>query len=43
MDVVLERRRDSEVSAAAANAPEQVGIIIRTRGDDPAIGENKLD
>jgi hypothetical protein len=34
----LEVRRDAEVPAGAAEAPEKFGILVRTRADDPAVG-----
>jgi hypothetical protein len=36
--VELKRRNDSEVSSAAADAPEQVGVPICRSPDEPAVG-----
>ena len=43
MQPELERRRDAEVSAAAANRPEQVGVLVRRGADDAAVGQHQLD
>jgi hypothetical protein len=37
-----ERRDDAEVAAAAANRPEQVGVLVRARTDALAAGQHEL-
>ena len=37
------RRRHAEVSAAAANGPEQVGLLVLARAQDLAFGGDELD
>ena len=38
----LERRHDAEVPAAATETPVQVGMLIRARGHDVAVGRDHL-
>ena len=38
MELELEPRDDAEVAAAAAQAPEQVGVLRLARVDEPAVG-----
>ena len=35
MEVVFERRRDAEVAAAAANRPEQIGVLVGACANAP--------
>ena len=39
----LERRRDPEVPAGAAHAPEQVRLLGLARAHEPAVGRDELD
>ena len=39
----LERRRDPEVPAGAAQAPEELGLLGLGRADEPAVGRDELD
>ena len=39
----LERRRDPEVPAGAAEAPEQLGLVGLGRADEAAVGGDELD
>ena len=39
----LERRRDPEVPAGAAQAPEELGLLGLGRADEPAVGGDELD
>ena len=43
VELELEPRDDTEVAAAAADRPEQVGMRVRARGDLPAVGRHDLD
>ena len=40
---VLERRGDAEVAAAAAEAPEQVRMLVGAHGQDAPVGRHELD
>ena len=42
MQAELELRHHSEVAAAAANGPEEIGVLVRTGPQDPAIGNDDL-
>jgi hypothetical protein len=42
MEAHLERGRDAEVAAAAAQRPEEVGVLVGARGDDRAVGRDDL-
>ena len=42
MQAKLELRHDAEVAATAADAPEEVGVLILARGDHAAVGEHHL-
>ena len=37
-----ERRHDAEVAAAAADRPEEVGVLLRARRDEPAVREHHV-
>ncbi len=39
----LERGHDAEVAAAAANGPEQVGLVLAVGADEPPVGGDELD
>ena len=43
MQPELERGRDPEVRARAAQAPEEVGVLVLARPDEPAVGGDELD
>ena len=43
VEVEFERRRDPEVPAGAADAPEQLGLLGLARADEPAVGGDELD
>ena len=43
MEPELERRRDPEVPAGAAEAPEELGLVGLGRAHEPAIGGDDLD
>ncbi len=43
IEAELEARHDAEVAAAAADGPEQVGVLLLARGDDAAVGRDDLD
>ncbi len=43
MEVVLEGRHDAEVAAAAANRPEEVGVLVRAGTQDITVGGDDLD
>ena len=43
LEAELERRRDPEVPAGAAEAPEEIGLLGRGRPDEPTIGGDELD
>ena len=43
VELELEPRDDTEVAAAAADRPEQVGMRVRAGGDLPAVGRDDLD
>ena len=38
----LERRRDAEIPAAAADRPEEIGMLVGIRARDGAVGEHHL-
>ncbi len=38
----LEFGDDAEVAAAALESPEQLGVLVRTGGDQPAVGRDQL-
>ena len=43
VELELERGDDAEVAAAAAQRPEQLGIVVRVRADQLAVGGHQLD
>ena len=43
IEAELEAGHDAEVAAAAADGPEQVGVLLLARGDEPALGGDDLD
>ncbi len=43
VELELEPRDDTEVAAAAADRPEEIGMRVRARGDLPAVGRHDLD
>ena len=43
MEVELQRRDHAETAAAAAEGPEQVGVLVATGGADHAVGGDDLD
>ena len=43
MKAVLERGDDAEVPAAAADTPEEVGVLIRARGEELAVRRHQVD
>ena len=43
VQAVLERDDDAEIARAAAQAPEEVGVLGRRRGDEPAVGGDQID
>ncbi len=40
---VLERDRDAEVAGAAAESPEELGVLVLGRGDEPPVGRDQVD
>ena len=42
VELVLERRDDAEVAAAAAKAPEQIGVLALARVDEAAVGRHHV-
>jgi hypothetical protein len=42
VEVVLERRGNAEVAAAAANGPEEVGVLIGACAEDPPVRHNQI-
>ena len=43
MELELEARRDAEVRARAAQAPEQLRLLVRARPHEPPVGGHELD
>ena len=43
IEAELEARHHAEVATAAADGPEQVGVLLLARGDDAALGGDQLD
>ena len=43
MQLEIERGRDAEIAAAAAQAPEQILVLLRAGGDEFAVGGHQVD
>ena len=42
VELELEAGDDAEIAVAAAQGPEQIFVLVITRGDLPSIGENDV-